>query len=149
MKKEILKKLAEKYEIILIYIFGSQAEKAKRYLEGEKIIKNNFSDLDIAIAFEKPKIDIKIFGKIYMELSEIFEPFEIDLIFMHEVDPLFQYEIIKGEKIYEKNEFLTDEIEERIMKLAGDLQFKKKIFDEEVMEAIENGYFELEYRPNS
>ena len=35
------------------------------------------------------------------------------------------------------------------MRLAEDLQFKKKIFDEEVMEAIENGYFELEYRPNS
>ena len=95
MKKEALKKLAEKYGIILIYIFGSRAEKAKRYLEREKIIKNNFSDLDIAIAFEKPKIDIKTFGEIYMELSKIFEPFEIDLIFMHEVDPLFQYEIIK------------------------------------------------------
>jgi parvulin-like peptidyl-prolyl isomerase len=68
---------------------------------------------------------------------------------MHEADPLFQYEIIKVEKIYEKDEFLTDEIEERIMKLAEDLQFKEKNFDKEVMEAIEDGYIEFEYRPNS
>ena len=40
---------------------------------------------------------------IYKELSEIFAPFFIDLIFMFEVDTLFQYEIIKGIRIFEND----------------------------------------------
>jgi len=67
---------------------------------------------------------------------------------MHEVNPLLQYEIIKGRRIYERDEFSADEFEERIMKMAEDLSFKKKIFDKDIMEAIENGYFEFEYSPN-
>ena len=68
---------------------------------------------------------------------------------MHEVNPLLQYEIIKGVRIFAKDEFSADEFEERIMKMAEDLSFKKKIFDNDVMEAIKNGYFEFEYSPES
>jgi hypothetical protein len=31
---------------------------------------------------------------------------------------------------------------------TGSRSFKKKIFDKDIMEAIENGYFEFEYSPN-
>lgn len=34
------------------------------------------------------------------------------------------------------------------MKRAEDLLFKKRVFDKEVMEAIEDGYFEFEYSPH-
>lgn len=68
---------------------------------------------------------------------------------MHEVNTLFQYEIIKGVRVYEKDEFLTDEFEEGIMKQAEDLLFKKRIFDSEILEAIEDGYSEFEYSPGS
>lgn len=68
---------------------------------------------------------------------------------MQEVHTLFQYEIIKGVRVYERDKFVADEIEEEIMKRAEDLFFKKRIFDQEVMEAIECGYFEFEYIPNA
>jgi hypothetical protein len=58
---------------------------------------------------------------------------------------LFQYEIIKGERIYEKDSHSTDEFEEEIVKRAGDLMFKKKILDREIMETVEDGYIEFEY----
>lgn len=83
-----------------------------------------------------------------MEISKIFDPFNINLVFMHEHNVLFQYEIIKGIRIYEKNEIYTGEFEEGLMKRAEDLYFKKRIFDKEVIEAIENGYFEFEYSTN-
>jgi predicted nucleotidyltransferase len=149
MKNKDIRALAERYGITIIYLFGSQADKGKKYLKGENVKLDIFADLDVAIAFEKqPAEPMEIYGALFKELSKIFDPFDIDLIFMHELDALFQYEIIKGERVYEKDEFSADEFEEGIMKRAEDLLFKKRIFNEEVMEAIENGYFEFEYNTN-
>lgn len=148
MIKENIKALAKKYGITLIYIFGSQSDKGRRYLEGEDVSQDALSDLDIAVAFENPPAEaVGVYGDIYKEFSKIFEPFRIDLVFMHEVDTLFRYEIIKGVRIYEADSSLADAFEEDIMKRAEDLLFKKKYFDNDVMEAIENGYIEFEYSP--
>lgn len=148
MKKDIIN-IAEQFDCIFIYLFGSQAEKGKSFIEGEDISPEAFSDLDIAVAFDNPPTEaIKIYGDMYKEISKLFEPFNIDLVFMHEVSTLFQYEIINGVRIYEKDELLADEFEEGVMKRAEDLLYKKRIFNSETMEAIEDGYFEFEYSPN-
>lgn len=68
---------------------------------------------------------------------------------MHEQDSLFQYEIIKGVRIYAKDEDFADEYEELVMKKASDLSFKQKEFIKDVLEAIEDGYFQFEYKANS
>ncbi len=148
--KDRVRDLAQKFGCILIYLFGSQAEKGKGYLEGEKVPLDHYSDLDVAVAFEnfsnKP---ITLYGEIYREISKIFEPFNIDLVIIHDMDSLFQYEVIKGVRIYEEDERIADEFEERVMKRAGDLIFQKRILEREIMEAIEDGYFEFEYQPGS
>ena len=148
MKYNDIRNLAARYHIILMYFFGSQTERGRRYLEGKDAETDILSDLDVAIAFENPPTEaMKTYGVLFREISEIFDPFTIDLIFMHEVDTLFQYEIIKGFRIYEKEESFADEFEERIMKMAEDLSFKKSVFNNDVMDAIGNGYFEFEYSP--
>jgi predicted nucleotidyltransferase len=87
-----IKDIAEQFGCNFIYLFGSQADKGEKYLKGEEIAPETTSDLDIAIAFENPLLDsLKIYGNLYKDFSEIFNPFEIDLIFMHEVDTLLQY----------------------------------------------------------
>jgi predicted nucleotidyltransferase len=148
VKKDI-RSIAEQFDCILVYLFGSQAERGRRYLEGEEGKPEAFSDLDVAVAFRNPPAEtIRIYVEIYKEISEVLEPFNIDLIFVHEVNPLFQHEIIKGIRVYEKEEHLTDEFEEGVMKRAEDLVFKKRVLDREIMEAIENGYIEFEYSPH-
>jgi len=62
---------------------------------------------------------------------------------------LFQYEIIKGKRIFETDASLADDLEEMIMKRAEDLAFKKRVMDREILEAIEDGYIEFEYRAGS
>jgi predicted nucleotidyltransferase len=149
MENDAVRSLAEAYGLSVIYLFGSQAETGSRYLEDKSVLPDASSDLDVAIAFEAPPVDaIDAYGILFKEISEIFDPFSIDLIFMHEVNPLLQYEIIKGLRIFAKDEFSADEFEERIMKMAEDLSFKKKSFDKDIMEAVKNGYFEFEYSPN-
>ena len=150
MKAKEIKKIAKKYGIALIYLFGSQAEQGAKYLKGDNVNADDLSDLDLSVSFKNiPSDPMKTYGALYKELSELFEPFNIDLVFMHEVEILLQYEIIKGVRIFEKDESLADEVEEMIMKRAGDLVYKKRILNREILEAIENGYIEFEYRPGS
>jgi predicted nucleotidyltransferase len=144
-----IRDIAERFDCELIYFFGSQAEKGRRYLEGEYVKADIFSDLDIAVAFrERPTEAYQIYGKIYKEMSELLEPFNVDLVFMHELETLFQWEIIRGLRVYEKNDRLTEEFEEEVLKRAEDIMFKKRILKREIMEAIEDGYIEFEYSPN-
>lgn len=144
-----VRNIAERYGCNMIYLFGSQADRGSRYLQDESVAPEPSSDLDIAVCFEIPPLDIfKVYGTLYKRFSEIFEPFKADIVFMHEVDTLFQYEVIKGIRIYEKDADAADQFEGRIIKRAEDLLYKKRIFDKEIMEAVEDGYFEFEYRPN-
>ena len=145
-----IRNIAEKYAIAIVYLFGSQSENGAGYLRGSNMNAEDLSDLDLAVSFESiPSEPMKIYGALYKELSELFEPFSIDLVFMHEVDVLFQYEMIKGIRIFEEDVSFADEREEMIMKRAEDLAFKKRIMDGEILEAIENGYIEFEYRADS
>ena len=142
--------VARKHELSLIYLFGSQAAQGLRYLDDTKVLPVQNSDLDIAVAFrDLPLFPMETYGHLYREADKIFYPFDIDLIFMHDVDILLQYEIIKGVRIYEADESLAELFEERIMKLAGDLIVKKRMMDREIMEAIEDGYFQFVYTPRS
>lgn len=150
MKIVALRALAEKHGILLIYLFGSQAEYGKRYLEGHTIAPDGTSDLDVAVVLDHPsREDIETYGILYRELSELFEPFSVDLSYVRDVDPLLRYEMIKGVRIYAQDDLTADAFEENIMKIAEDLSFKKRVFNREIMEAVEDGYFEFEYKPNA
>lgn len=47
------------------------------------------SDLDIGVVFEiLPDKAFLLYGEIYAELLDIFEPFDIDLVFLQETDSL-------------------------------------------------------------
>lgn len=144
-----IRAIAQKYGIILIYLFGSEAERGRIYWEGERVSPHPFSDLDVAVAFEKALPEpMETYGRLYREISEIFAPFNVDLLFMQEVNTLFQHEIIRGIRIYASDEWIADEFEEGILKKSEDLLHKKRILERDIMEAVENGYIEFEYRPN-
>jgi len=105
------------------------------------------SDLDIGILLENPHVNMyKLHGDLYLNLSAIFEPFNIDIIFFREVNFLLKYEIIKGNRIYALDEEYADEYEESVMKFASDLSFKRKMFEKDFLEALGNGYFEIELK---
>jgi predicted nucleotidyltransferase len=149
MYDDQIKAIARSYGITLVYLFGSEAKRGKIYFEGERITPHSFSDLDVAVAFEKALPEpMRTYGRLYREISEIFVPFNVDLLFMQEVNTLFQHEIIRGIRIYARDEFDADEFEEGILKRSEDLLFKKRMMEKEMMEAVDDGYFEFEYRPN-
>lgn len=62
------------------------------------------ADLDVGIVFMKavtdPKERIKIYGRLYVNLSDLFSPFPLDLVFLQETGIMLQFEAINSQLIY-------------------------------------------------
>ena len=108
------------------------------------------SDIDIGTVFmDFPiKAKRKVYGLIYEDLSSLFYPHKLDLVFLQETNPLIQFEAIKGINLYTNDDFFKDSYEEMVMRLASDLQYFDNLYAQELLEAIEDGYFEFEYDAN-
>lgn len=144
-KESKLSKVFESYGVKLAYLFGSQQDLGLNFLKkGDKSILKN-SDLDIGVFLDKiPSGMFKFYGDLYHDLSELFEPFKVDIIVLNEVNHLLKFEIIKGHRLYAESSDFADDYEESVMKIAADLDFKRKMFKEDFLEALKNGYFEIE-----
>jgi hypothetical protein len=56
------------------------------------------------------------YGNLYADLSGIFQPFKVDLVFFHEVQALLKYEMIRGQCVYAADRRRTDDDEEMVKK---------------------------------
>jgi len=86
-----LKKLAQKYRLNFLVLFGSQAEKTT----------HKFSDIDIAYS---PKKDFSYLkeAQMQLELTAIFKNKNVDIINVHEATPLLLHQIAtKGQLLIE------------------------------------------------
>jgi predicted nucleotidyltransferase len=141
---ETLGQILKKYGVKCAYLFGSQLYPGLAFLDGEVKEIEDGSDLDIGVVFkELPKEIYDVCESLYAEPSMLFEPFKIDLVFLQETSPLFQYEAITGEMVFCDDESFCDEYEGRVMKMASDLLFKRTEFEKDFMEAVRDGYFEI------
>ena len=131
----------------MAYIFGSQQEEGMKFLKGLKSAPDDVSDLDVGLLPKKPPQHMyEYYGGLYYDLSSVFEPFKIDILFLHEVHSLLKFEVIKRHRIYASDENFASDYEEAVLKTASDLAFKRKEFEKDFFEAIEHGYFEIELK---
>ena len=140
-----LRSIFQKRGILLAYLFGSQQEKGIKFLAGKRCRPDSVSDLDIGLLLEsRPKDMFEFYGSLYIELSHVFAPFPIDIVFLNEANPLLRYDIISGTRVHARDETFADDYEERVIKIAADLAFKRRMFEEDFYEGIRDGHFEIE-----
>lgn len=148
MKK--IEQICKRYNISLCYIFGSQKEKGLAIMEGKEVnIIDPESDIDFAVQFvSPPQNPLETYAYLSLDLQDIASPFKADILFLHEVDHLIQLEVIKGINIYCINEVIREDYEEKVMMFASDELEIFKLNEKDLFEAIDNGYFEFEYKAN-
>ncbi len=82
----------------------------------------SLSDVDIGV---KPslKIGFSVKEKVNLALSleDLFSVNRVDLVVIPEVDPFLAVNIIRGERIYSKDEREADEYDLYVLRRAGDL----------------------------
>lgn len=147
-KLKKLEEILKQYGVALCYIFGSQKDIALKLLQGKRVpLIDRESDIDFAVVFKNlPENNLKTYALLSIELQEVVSPFRADLVFLHEVDHLIQFEAIKGYCVYCADEDFKEEYEEKVMKFASDEIEIFKLNEKDFFEAIENGYFQFEYK---
>jgi hypothetical protein len=143
-KKEILERICQKNDIALVYLFGSQEANGLALLEGREVaVEDPLTDIDLGIVFreglpETGKLPA-LFAGIYNELSVLFFPFNLDLVFLQENHSVFQSNAISGICIYSYDDKFRDLYEEDILRRAADFKpFLERYLDEYLAEAIKN-----------
>jgi len=123
-RKENLNQIAVKFDLDVIYAFGSHAKEVLEWIEGKVSMfpVAPLSDVDIGV---KPslKIGFSVKEKIHIALAleDLFSVNRVDLVVVPEADPFLAANIIRGERIYCSNEYEADKYDLYILRRAGDL----------------------------
>lgn len=80
-----IEKIAKKYKLVFVVLFGSKARKEKA---------NTESDLDIGVLCPQEP-DYKLFGNLFNEFSDIFKGENVDVRFLNDTDLLFRLQVVK------------------------------------------------------
>ena len=98
------------------------------------------ADLDVGVVFlqavSDPKERVKLYKKLYSDLSDLFSPLSLDLVFLQETGVIFQSEAINGQLIYSRDDDQRTDYEERVIKFYQDWKPVYDQYTNEVLEAI-------------
>jgi hypothetical protein len=125
VNQKSIERIAKKYRIILVYLFGSKARNTD----------SKISDIDIAVLLENnEEDDLKdLILALIFEFSKLFKSDKIDLLLLNRASLAIQYRVIsEGKILYQINSELRYNYEEKVVKLY--LDFKK--FEEEYYKAM-------------
>ena len=141
IKKDKLNQICRDYGILGAYLFGSIEKNGADILKGKSPDKiDPLADIDLGIVFLERPLDakqrIKIYSKLYLELSEVFYPFTLDLVFLQETGVILQFEAINGTLVYSHDDDLRLDYEERVVKFYQDWKPVYDQYTNEVLEAI-------------
>ncbi len=120
LQKEI-KRLAGRYNLQLIYAFGSRAKEAFALIHGKKAaFQASSSDLDIGLKPNRPlSIEEKV--KIGVIFEDLFGAPRVDVVMLPEAPVMLALEIVQGELLFAEDDRSEAEYQLYIMRLAAEL----------------------------
>lgn len=140
-KKRDLHRICEGYTILAVYLFGSMTKEGVALLDNKLPVNlDPLADLDVGVVFlqavSDPKERVKLYKKLYSDLSDLFSPLSLDLVFLQETGVIIQSEAINGQLIYSRDDNQRTDYEERVIKFYQDWKPVYDQYTNEVLEAI-------------
>ncbi|MCS7220424.1 MAG: nucleotidyltransferase domain-containing protein [Anaerolineae bacterium] len=117
---EALDRLCEQFEVETLYVFGSRAQEAFRFVSEGQAIPPDARDLDIGVLPRRP-LSVRQKITLTLALEDILDVPRVDLVVLPEDDSFLAANIIRGERIYARYPHQADEYELYILRRAGDL----------------------------
>jgi predicted nucleotidyltransferase len=136
-RRKVLGKIAGRYDVEIIYVFGSLSREVLGWIEeAGELLRSNRSDVDIGVLLPA---DVAWPAAEKVHFAQALEDFlgvgRVDLVILNEADPFLAAEIIRGERLYERDRRAADEYELYVFRRAGDLA----PFEQERMRLILEG----------
>ncbi len=120
LPKQQLADLCERFSIDILYAFGSRAREAAGFVLENRPMTTSESDLDIGVLPAHP-LSIQQKVELTLLLEDFFGVNHIDLVALPEADPFLAANVIRGERLYERDAYQADEYDLYILRRAGDL----------------------------
>lgn len=122
-RRKALEEICGRFGVAILYAFGSQAREVRDWVSGSRErFSLEGSDVDIGVlgdprkrwsAIEKVELAIA--------LEDLFECPRVDLVVLSEADPFLAAEIVRGERLFSRDEEAADEYDLFVLRRAGDL----------------------------
>ncbi len=118
-----LTEICRKFDIAIFYIFGSRAQEVREWIDGSRVeLSPGSSDVDVGVkASSGTKWSVKEKVEIAIALEDFFGCHRVDLVVLNTANPFLAEEIIKGERLYARDEYEADEYDLYVLRRAGDL----------------------------
>lgn len=137
-RRQKIKTICEEFGIAILYVFGSRSKEIANFINRGSDLCDHDSDVDIGVKPNRGKrftVEEKVL--LALRLEELLGVKRVDLVFLPEADPFLAAEIIRGERLFARDEIEADEYELYIFRRAGDQiplerEREKLIFGEKV-----------------
>lgn len=121
--REALCALARQYDLTAVYAFGSRAEELAARVASEDVKADHpLSDVDIGVLPARGH-DLSAEDRVGLmqALEELFGVERVDLVILPEADPFLAANVVRGERLYIRDEYQVDEYDLYVLRRAGDL----------------------------
>ena len=117
------------FGVAALYAFGSRAKEVSRWFTGQRLrLGFSLSDVDIGV---KAMVDVtwSVAEKVRLAvtLEDLLECPRVDLVALDEADPFLAAEVIRGERLFARDESAADEYDLYVLRRAGDLAPLEKV----------------------
>ena len=122
-RKEALERICRRFQVVILYAFGSRAQEIREWLAGERSdLPPVPSDVDIGVK-AAPGVHLSVHDKVQLALAleDLLGVNRVDLVCLEDADPFLAANIIRGERLYAQDEYLADEYDLYVLRRAGDL----------------------------
>jgi predicted nucleotidyltransferase len=116
------KEIIERYGLLEVYAFGSQAKAVARRLQGKRADIHFESDVDIGVQVNPGRMMSPLHRvELSIALEDLLEASRVDLVVISEADAFLAAEIIRGELLYAEDMDRQARYELFVLRRAGDL----------------------------
>lgn len=96
-----IKTTCKRFDIALVYLFGSSSDKALGFTKGFAArLDDPLTDIDVGLVFNKalpkPGEKLHLYAAVSNTFADIFSPNRVDIAFLEENHAIFQVEAIRG-----------------------------------------------------
>lgn len=122
--RQRLESVCSTYGVEILYSFGSRGKEVKEFFDGGiALLEQGGSDVDLGVKLKSgASLSVREKVLLALELESIMAFEQVDICILDEVDPFLAAEIIRGERIFCRDEYLADEYDLYILRRAGDLE---------------------------
>jgi len=122
-RRAALEQICQKFNVAILYVFGSRADEVWNWLAGNIAeLPPGPSDVDVGVK-AVPGVKWLVEDKVHLalDLEDLFGCSRVDLVVLDGANPFLADEIIRGNRLYARDEYQADEYDLFVLRRAGDL----------------------------